>query len=1107
MNCTLFRFALIPFLLPGAVFAAEPETPPPQTPQVATPSGEAERAMAGFRRPEGVQAELFAAEPHLANPVAFAFDGQGRVFVCETFRQGQGVEDNRGHGEWLDDDLAAQTVEDRLAYIKKHLGDKTVEYTRHDDRLRLLEDTDGDGRVDQASIFADRFNTILSGTGAGVLARRGDVYYACIPDLWLLRDENRDGQANVRRSLHTGYGVRFAFRGHDMHGLVIGPDGRLYFSIGDRGFNVETEDGRIVHPQCGAVLRCELDGSNLELFATGLRNPQELAFDDYGNLFTGDNNSDSGDRARWVYLVQGGDSGWRMEYQYLPDRGPWNREKLWHPFHEDQAAYIVPPVANFADGPSGLTYYPGTGFGDDWKGRFFLADFRGTPSQSGVRSFRAKPHGAFFELVDDEQPIWQILATDVDFGPDGGIYVSDWVDGWTGLNKGRIYRFFDPAQREAPVVMEVRRLLAEGFAHRDASDLAKLLSHADRRIRLEAQFALAEKQAVAELTETAKEAESQFARLHGIWGLGQIARLAGDQSALTAVASLLDDGDSDVRAQAAKTLADVSHAPAYEKLLALMKDDEPRVRCFAAMALGKLHRPEAIPALVEMLAENDNRDPVLRHAGAMGLAGSGGAKAIVGATAKHPSRAVRLAAVVALRRLASPAIATFLRDPEELVIVEAARAVHDLPIPQAMPELASLAPRRTENDALLRRALNANFRLGAAENAAAVASLAANDHAPKLMRIEALQMLEKWGQPPPKDRVLNFWRPLPQRDPQIAAASLRAELPGVFTGPVLVREYGARVAAKFGITEAAPALKTLLADAAQPGEARATALEALAALKDADIRTLAMTAIAGDDAVLRAAGRRVLVQVDRDAALPLLEQAISGGELVERQAALTDLAQLQSEGAEMIIAEALDNLLAGRLPADTRLDVLLAAEAHRTPAIEEKLAKYGASRAPDDPLAAFRESLEGGSAERGRRIFFERAEVSCVRCHEVNDVGGKVGPDLSKIGADKTREYLLEAIVAPSRAIAKGFETAVVATDDGLVHTGVVQLDDASLLRLVTAEGKIILIEKSTIEERVAGKSAMPEDLPKHLGRSDIRDLVEYLASLKQAASPAALGE
>ena len=114
-------------------------------------------------------------------------------------------------------------------------------------------------------------------------------------------------------------------------------------------------------PNTGAVLRCNPDGSELEIFATGLRNPQELAFDEYGNLFTADNNSDSGDKARWVHVVEGGNSGWLMSYQYLPDRGPWNREKLWQPQHEGQPAYIIPPVANIADGTVSVWFGTGDG--------------------------------------------------------------------------------------------------------------------------------------------------------------------------------------------------------------------------------------------------------------------------------------------------------------------------------------------------------------------------------------------------------------------------------------------------------------------------------------------------------------------------------------------------------------------------------------------------------------------------------------------------------------------------------------------------------------------------------------------------------------------------
>src|SRR5258708_40289237 len=120
-----------------AVPGDAPSTPP-EEPKIAEASNEGEQALAGFRIPAGLKGELWAAEPMLANPVAFCLDNRGRIFVCETFRQRRGIEDNRGHAHWLDDDLAAQTVEDRLAYIKKHFGEKANEYTKYDDRVRLL---------------------------------------------------------------------------------------------------------------------------------------------------------------------------------------------------------------------------------------------------------------------------------------------------------------------------------------------------------------------------------------------------------------------------------------------------------------------------------------------------------------------------------------------------------------------------------------------------------------------------------------------------------------------------------------------------------------------------------------------------------------------------------------------------------------------------------------------------------------------------------------------------------------------------------------------------------------------------------------------------------
>lgn len=235
------------------VKSADFKQPPPLEPEIEAASSEGEDFMKGIRIPEGWKIQLYAAEPDVANIVAFDIDNRGRLFVCESFRQNRGVTDNRGHDDkWLLADLSAETVQDRIDYHKELLGDAAVTYAQHDDRVRRLEDSDGDGKADRSYVVANGFNRIEEGTGAGVLARGQDIYFTCIPKLWKLVDKDDDGNSDERVVLADGFGVRVAFRGHDMHGLVLGPDGRLYFSIGDRGYHVTTEDGKVLaNPESG----------------------------------------------------------------------------------------------------------------------------------------------------------------------------------------------------------------------------------------------------------------------------------------------------------------------------------------------------------------------------------------------------------------------------------------------------------------------------------------------------------------------------------------------------------------------------------------------------------------------------------------------------------------------------------------------------------------------------------------------------------------------------------------------------------------------------------------------------------------------------------------
>ncbi len=1092
---------VVAMLLPILLIATLQAQPDPYASKIAKASEEWKKSLKRMQLPPGVQADLWAAEPHVANIVAFHFDEKGRCYVAETFRLHKGVTDNRNHAGkagWMDDELACRTVADRVAMYKKHLKGTFSSYEVDHDRVRLVEDTMGQGRADKATVFADGFKNAADGLGSGVLARNGKVWYTCIPDLWLLQDTKGTGRADVKKSLHTGYGVHTAFLGHDMHGLRFGPDGKLYFSIGDRGLHVEADGKTISAPDTGSVLRCNPDGSELELFATGLRNPQELAFDEYGNLFTGDNNADGGDQARWVHLVEGGDSGWRLGYQSLKGLGVWNEEKLWHTQPTNTAFYLLPPLAHIGSGPSGLTYHPGASLlPSKYERHFFLCDFRGGSGGSSIHAFQTKPKGASFEVTNRQAFASAILATDCDFGPDGGFYLSDWHEGWGMPNKGRIFKLGDPSKRDDATVKEVKKLLAEGFSQRSIDELAKLLEHKDQRVRQEAQFALVDKDrpAADRLAEVAKNGP-QLARLHAIWALGQI---RGNARVGEIALALADDKDAEVRAQALKLVGELHVPDGAAALRRGLKAEQPRVRFFAAQAAGKFRSREVLPDVLNMLKENNDADPYLRHAGVMALVGINDKSAIKSAGG-HESASVRLAALLAMRRLEMAEIAAFLNDADPKIVLEAARAIYDVPIPAALPKLAELARQSFTNmpaPAVL-RVLAANYRIGGDSSVRALLSVAARSDVAMPAREHALKMLQSWEKPSGRDWVVGLWRPLPTRPASDVANALRPALAALMTGPDKVRTEAAKLAAMHGMKEIGPALRQLVADKARPSGVRIESLQALESLKDGQLEQTAQTALADADARLRHQARRILLKKASQAeAVKTLATVLDGGALVERQGALALLAAIPSAEADELLEHWLEQMLAKKAPAEIHLDILLAVNGRKRFVGNPKLAAYEMTRDAKNPLSVFREAQVGGDAENGRRIYFEKTEVSCLRCHKVTGNGGDVGPDLTGIGKKYKREYLLEALVDPDKQIAKGYETTVLTLQNGLVKTGIVKSEDAKEIRLMTAEGQTLTISKAQIDDRTRGPSAMPSDLVQKLSRTEVRDLVEFLAGLQ----------
>jgi quinoprotein glucose dehydrogenase len=1148
-----------------------------KTPANVSAEDDPQTAMKKMRVTPGLKLELMAAEPLLENAVAFAFDPQGRVFIAETGRRRSSVFDIRSYRDWTDADLSFTSPEQRAEFLKRYVSQDDTNFMAslvankkgnfgdfnqdgridwrdlevETDRVRLLTDTNGDGVLDQASIFAEGFNSLISGLGAGVAAHRGDVFYTCIPDVWRLRDTDNDGKADVRQKLRSGFGVHIAYGGHDMHGAKIGPDGKLYWTIADRGFappadikgyGFSTAFLRRTLPDTGAVFRCDPDGSNLEVVAVGLRNPQELAWDQFGNLFTVDNNADGGDKARVTYIVEGGDYGWRYGWQHLPKLGAWNTERLWWLPANNTALYSLPPVAHVTHGPSGLAYYPGTGLPERFNDHFFVADFPG-----GVRYFQVKPEGAGFtvenpgDYLQDNKPdnlagklLWNLYPTDVDFPPGGGIAVLDWVFGWEKTGKGRIYKLTDPAMKLDVATAETKLLLAEGMGKRGAEELGQLLGHRDQRVRLEAQWELARRRDPAPLHGTTKAGNLPLARVHGLWGLQQIANALPNKPVLHFAFS--EDADARIRSQWAKFHGESGQPDGASDLIRLVSDSAAPVRFHSAQAIGKLKRP-AFPALFALLRDNADRDPYLRHAAVCALVNLGDQEALFTA-AKDASAAVRLGALLAMRRLELPEVAMFLTDTDPRLVLEAARAINDAPIDAAMPQLAAVlgranfhaGPNSSEpaggsgtppspalHEFTLRRAINAAFRLGKIEHAQTLVAFAQKPGAPEPLRVEALEALGDWAKPSGRDRVTGLWRPVgapsstltdnevryrrpmvDQREGRAASIPLRMALDELLKRtPTAVRVAAIQAAVKLEVADAAPALHALLAGAQQDIAVRIEALRGLAGLKDTKLADAVKLAQADPAEALRKEASKLLGRGSAADAVAALAQVLEKGSFGEQQAAFESLATVKDKEADALLRKWLDRLLAGKVRPELQLDLVAAAAQRSSPSVKEKLKAWRATLPAGDALGEWRTTLTGGDAKEGRKIFYERAEAGCFRCHKVGGEGGDVGPELAGLSAARGRDYVLESILYPNKHIATGYESLTVAMKTGQSYAGILKAETPAQLTLNSPEDGVLNLPKKDIEQRVPGMSAMPEGMTQVLTKAEIRDLMEFLASAK----------
>ena len=148
-------------------------------------------------------------------------------------------------------------------------------------------------------------------------------------------------------------------------------------------------------------------------------------------------------------------------------------------------------------------------------------------------------------------------------------------------------------------------------------------------------------------------------------------------------------------------------------------------------------------------------------------------------------------------------------------------------------------------------------------------------------------------------------------------------------------------------------------------------------------------------------------------------------------------------------------------------------------------------------LTELQSLLNGGDAGKGRVVFLG-ASTACFACHTVNGQGGRVGPELSKIGSIRAPADLLESVVYPSATIVRGYETYIVQTKEGRAVTGLLAGETADAVCLKTAERAEIRVPRAAIDSITPSRqSLMPQGLEAKMSRDELRDLIAFLRSLK----------
>jgi putative heme-binding domain-containing protein len=507
-------------------------------------------ALAKMQVPEGFRVELVASEPDILNPVAMAFDDAGRIFVTESF-----------------------------------------EYPRQDagpgrDRIKILEDTDRDGRVDRVKIFAEGLN-IPSGIAVG----HGGVWVANAPDILFLEDTDGDDVADKSTVVVTGFGRDDT---HELpNALTWGPDGYLYGLNGVFNRSIVKQDGREFDFTC-ALFRIHPRTRKFEIFCQGTSNPWGVAFDREGSAFIS------------ACVI---DHLWHLTESayYLRQGGPYPPHTWW-------AESIVKHTHQMA-AYCGIEYFDSAAYPEAYRDKLYMGNIHG----GCINVDRIQRAGATYQGFGDPD---FLTANDVWFmpvaqkvGPDGCLYVLDWYDRYhcyqdaqadpKGIDRGhgRLYRIVYDKRPEVRYP-DISKL--------DGLELIRALGDENLFVRQRAQLELAERGASRDPKLAGALEQIVFGdgpmkrRMHALWAMAGSGTLPP-----SLLMKLTGDANSELRAWGVRLAGDhqPEDASLAKQIRAMASDADPRVRLQVAIAAPKLQRKAEDASRIALATELD----VLKH--------------------------------------------------------------------------------------------------------------------------------------------------------------------------------------------------------------------------------------------------------------------------------------------------------------------------------------------------------------------------------------------------------------------------------------------------------------------------------------------------------------